>query len=358
MFSFSSFIYTILIISLLVIVHELGHFLMARLFKVTAHEFSVGFGPLLFQRKWRKVKYSLRAIPLGGFCKIAGMDIALEGEPGEQPNPGEFAFYELPLYKKILIILAGPVNNLLLALLIFILAAAVVGLPDRPEERPIIGFVEPKTPAYEAGFSSGDEIVEINGELIQSWEEVVARIHRSPLQPLEFKVKRGETYFSREITPFYDPAHGIGRIGIMQAYTVKRLPLHRAVPYGFASTWYGVKGIVVSLYKVALGQERAGFIGPIGMVGFVDQARHQSGLLLFMMTSINLFLALFNLLPIPLPLLDGGWIVILILERLRGKEFSPEQKGAAQMVGLVLMLILFIMITFGDVGSIIRRLVN
>lgn len=358
MISFSSIIYTILIISFLILVHELGHFFMARLFKVTVHEFSVGFGPLLLQRKWKKVKYSLRAIPLGGYCKIAGIDIALEGEPGERPNPGEFAFYELPLYRKVLIILAGPVNNLLLALMIFMFVAAVVGLPDRPEERPIIGFVEPKTPAFEAGLSSGDEIVEINGEAIQRWEEVVATIHRSPLQPLEFRVKRGEEYFFREITPFYDPAGGVGRIGIMQAYTVKRLPLYQAVPYGFASTWYGVKGIVVALYRVVIGQERAGFIGPIGMVGFVDQARHQSGLLLFMMTSINLFLALFNLLPIPLPLLDGGWIVILILERLRGKEFSPEQKGAAQMVGLLLMMVLFIMITFGDVGSIIRRLGN
>lgn len=358
MFSFSSVIYTVLIISLLVVVHELGHFLMARFFNVTAHEFSVGFGPLLFQRKWRKVKYSLRAIPLGGYCKIAGMDIALEGEKGEKPNPGERAFYELPLFKKILIILAGPLNNLLLALLIFILVAGVVGLPDRPEERSIVGFVEPKTPAYEAGLSAGDEIVEINGQAIQRWEEVVETIHDSPLQPLEFTIKRGEEYMSREITPFYDPSGGVGRIGIMQAYTVKRLPLHKAIPYGFSSTWYGVKGIVVALYRVIIGQERAGFIGPIGMVGFVDQARHQTGLLLFMMTSINLFLALFNLLPIPLPLLDGGWIVILILERLRGKEFSPEQKGAAQMVGLLLMLFLFIMITFGDVGSIIRRLVN
>ena len=99
MFSFSSIIYTILIISLLVIVHELGHFLMARLFKVTTHEFSIGFGPLCSSGNGGR-----QSIPCGRFrwraFKIAGMDIALEGEPGEQPNPGEFAFYELPLYKR------------------------------------------------------------------------------------------------------------------------------------------------------------------------------------------------------------------------------------------------------------------
>ena len=115
---------------------------------------------------------------------------------------------------------------------------------------------------------------------------------------------------------------------------------------------------MVASYRIITGQERAGFIGPVGMVGFVDQARHQSGLLLFVMTSISLFLALFNLLPIPLPLLDRGWIVIFILERLRGKEFFSRQKGTAQMIGLLLMLVLFIMITSGDVGSIIRRLLN
>jgi len=353
----SSVLITILVISVLVVVHEFGHFFTARRFGVTVHEFSVGFGPLLAQKERQGIKYSLRAVPLGGFCKIAGMDIALEGEAKEKAKPGERVFYELPLYQKILIILAGPVNNLLLALLTFIFIAAVIGLPDQVEEKAVIGFVEPKSPAFEAGLSSGDEIVEINGEPVQRWEDLGEIVQQSPAEPMVFTVRRGENYFTKEITPFYDPAIGAGRIGIMRAYTVKRLPFLQAVSYGVYSTGYGIKAIIVSVYQMMAGRERAEFLGPVGLVGAVDQAL-QSGLhfLFSLVTSINLFLGLFNLLPVPLPLLDGGWIVILLLERLRGKEFSAEQKAVAQMVGMLVIMTFFLIITFGDIGSIIRRL--
>ncbi len=353
----SSLVITLVVISGLVVVHELGHFLAARRFGVTVHEFSVGFGPLLAQTERRGIKYSLRAVPLGGFCKIAGMDIALEGDPKEKPRPGERAFYELPLYQKILIILSGPLSNLLLAMVTFIFIAAAIGLPDQMEEKAIVGFVEPKSPAFEAGLSAGDEIVEINGMPIRRWEDLGEIIRQSPGRPLLFKVRRGEDYFTREITPFYDPGVEGGRIGVMRAYTVKRLPLPQAVSYGVYSTGYGIKAIVVSFYQMLAGRERAEFLGPVGLVGAVDQAR-QSGLhfLFSMVTSINLFLGLFNLLPVPLPLLDGGWITIFLIERLRRKEFSAEQKAMAQMAGLFFMMVLFLMITFGDIGSMIRRL--
>lgn len=353
----SSLLITLVVISGLVVVHELGHFFTARRFGVTVYEFSVGFGPLLAQTERKGIKYSLRAVPLGGFCKIAGMDMALEGEAKEKARPGERVFYELPLYQKILIMLAGSVSNLFLAMLTFIFIAAAIGLPDQVEEKALIGFVEPKSPAFEAGLSAGDEIIEINGEPIQRWEDLGEIIQQSPGKPMLFKVRRGEHYFTKEIIPFYDPGIDGGRIGVMRAYTVKRLPLSQAVSYGVYSTAYGIKAIIVSVYQMIAGRERAEFLGPVGLVGAVDQAR-QSGLhfLFSMVTSISLFLGLFNLLPVPLPLLDGGWIVIFLIERLRRKEFSAEQKAMAQMVGMLFMVVFFLMITFGDIGSIIRRL--
>lgn len=354
----ASLLLTLLVISIMVMVHEFGHFFFARLFGVTVHEFSVGFGPLITSWKKNGIQYSLRAVPLGGFVKIAGMDIALEGEAGKEE--GERLFGELPLLRKILVIVAGPLNNLILAMLTFMFMAGVIGIPYQQQtERAIIGVVEPKSPAYEAGLSPGDEIVEIDGQPINSWKQIAEVVHKSPRKTLTFKVRRDNTYFTREIRPFYDPAYEVGRIGILPSYTIKRLPFADSLKFGVLRTWYGIQDIPVSLFRMLIGKERAGVMGPLGMVGAIDQAL-QSGLHLFfsIVAGINLFLGLFNLLPIPLPLLDGGWIVILILERLRRKEFTPEQKTAAQMVGLAAILLLTVIATYTDILSILRRMIK
>lgn len=344
----------ILVLSIIVVIHEFGHFLLARSFGVTVHEFSVGFGPLLGKKVRNGIQYSLRAIPLGGFVKIAGMDIALEGE--SPPRPGDRLFWELPLIRRILVILAGPVNNLLLALVTYILVAALIGIPNQFKSDPVIGVVEPKSPAYESGLSPGDRIVEINGTPVDSWEQLTKKIHNSPEQPLTLKMERNGVYFTREVKPFYDPALKAGRIGLLPAYTIRRLPLTEAVKYGFSTTGNGIVGIPVSLYRMIIGKERAGAAGTLGLFAVFDQAL-KSGLYLFfaMIAGINLFFGFFNLLPIPLPLLDGGWIVIFILERIRKKEFTAEQKATAQIIGLALILTLFVVLTYSDLVSMIRR---
>ncbi len=346
----------IILIGLLVLVHEFGHFFFARLFGVTVYEFAIGFGPVLAQKKRKGVLYSLRAIPLGGFVKIAGMDIALEGETKKQP--GEKLFVELSLWKKVVILLAGAFNNLVLAMITFIFIAAVLGLPYQLQSNQTrIGFVEPKSPAYEAGLSSGDEILEINGEEMTRWEQITKVIHNSAEKTLVFKIKRDESIFSKEIKPSFDPSMDVGRIGILPAYVVKKLPFFEAVQYGVSITAYQVVAIPVSIFNMIRGKEKAQFLGPIGMVGIIDQALKSGAYLFFsMVASFNLFLGIFNLLPIPLPLLDGGWIVILFIEKLRGKEFSPQQKATAQMIGLLIIMAFYLTVIFGDINSILRRL--
>ncbi len=346
----------IILIGLLVLVHEFGHFFFARLFGVTVYEFAIGFGPVLTQKRRKGILYSLRAVPLGGFVKIAGMDIALEGEIERQS--GEKLFGELPLWKKITILFAGAFNNLILAMITFIFIAAVLGLPYQLQSNQAqIGFVEPKSPAYEAGLSSGDEILEINGEEINRWEQITKIIHNSPEKTLIFKVKRDDSIFTKEIKPSFDPSMDVGRIGILPAYIVKKLPFFEAVKYGISVTAYQVVAIPVSIFNMVRGKERAQFLGPIGMVGIIDQALKSSAYLFFsMVASFNLFLGIFNLLPIPLPLLDGGWIVIFIIEKLRRKEFSPEQKAAAQMIGLLIIMAFYLTVIFGDISSVLRRI--
>lgn len=354
--------FTLILLNFIVVIHELGHFWVARKNGVRTPEFSVGFGPLLAKTVHNGVQYSLRAIPLGGFVKIAGMDIALEGDGSEESEkvPEKERFDYLSLLKKIAVIVAGPINNLLLAFATLILMAVFLGVPmDAKTDRAIVGLVDPKTPAYEAGLTPGDRIVSINEQPVQKWDDLVRIVHKSPGKPLRFVVERKGSTFKRTIKPYYHPHLKIGLIGIQPPIIIKKLPLGQAITHGVKQSIYSIVAIIEAVGRLLVGKERASGIGPIGMIGAVQQAASSGLYQLFMMFAMfNLFLGFFNLLPIPLPLLDGGWVVILLIERLRKKEFTPNQKSIAQMIGLGLMLVLFVLITLGDISSEIRRFIN
>jgi regulator of sigma E protease len=344
--------------SFIVLIHEGGHFFWARRFGVTVYEFAIGFGPVLLQTKRKDVLYSLRAIPLGGFCKIAGTELVLEGE-SKEPPPNVKLFSDLSLGRKLLIILGGPLNNLLCALITFVLIAAVLGLPAQLQsDRAVVGFVEPNSPAFEAGLATGDEIVSLDGQPISRWEQLSGLIHQATNQKLRIEVKRKSEFLIREITPVFDAIMEGAKIGIYPAYTVRRLPWLKAVRYGVTVTGRQVLAVPLSLVQMLTGRVRPQFIGPLGMVGVIDQAL-KSGLYLFftILASFNLFLGIFNLLPIPLPLLDGGWILIYLLEGLSRKEFKPEQKAVAQLIGVVMMTAFYLTVILSDFASIIRRLI-
>ena len=350
---------TLLILNFIVVIHELGHFLVARRYGVRTPEFSVGFGPLLAKFVHKDVQYSLRAVPLGGFVKISGMAIALEGEETEEDKdiPLQERFNFLSLGKRIAVIVAGPINNLILSFLSLILIAVFLGVPtDVQSDKAIIGAVSPKTPAYEAGLSRGDEILAINEQQINKWDDLVQIIHGSPNQPLKFTVRRQNRTFHRTIKPFLDPNHRIGLIGIEPPLVYEKLPFNKAVVEGLRQSAYSVVALMEAIGRMIVGKERLTGIGPVGMVSMVHQAATSDLYRFwFMFAMFNLFLGFFNLLPIPLPLLDGGWVIIMLLERLRKKEFTANQKAIAQMIGMGLMLLLFVLITYGDISSMIKR---
>jgi len=341
----------------MVLIHESGHFLAARWCGVTVHEFAVGMGPVLARRRKNGVLYTIRALPLGGFVKMAGTELVLEGEPAPK-KPGEKLFSELSCGRKILIILSGPLNSLLCALLAFIFSAAVLGLPAQLQnDRAVVGFVEPNSPAYEAGLAVGDEIIALNGQAISSWTQLSAGLRKAAPGKLKMVIKRAEQIFVRELTPVFDPALQTARLGLYPVYTVKKLPWPEAVRYGLNVTGRQLVAIPVSMVQMLTGRVKPQFVGVIGMAGAVDQALKSGAYLFFtLVASVNLFLGAFNLLPIPLPLLDGGWIVIYLLEWLRKKEFKPEHKAAAQAIGVVFIMAFYLTVVYNDLVSVLRRL--
>lgn len=350
---------TLLILSVLVIVHELGHFLAARLFGVRVLEFSVGFGPLLAKTVRRNVQYSLRAVPLGGYCKMAGMDIALEGEPDQAAANDPGSLRNQPAWKKSLIVIAGPLFNLALAALTFMITFAAVGVPSRVDKRSIIGLVDPKTPGYEAGLSPGDRITAVDGRPVTLWTELEREIRGSGGKPVRLTVEREGRSFVRTVTPFYDPMLEKYRLGITPKYYYARMSIGKSVVEGIRLIYTGSVAIVQLVGRGLTGRARVPLSGPVGMIGMVGQTNKAGpGAFLEMIASLNLFLGLFNLLPIPLPLLDGGWVVIYLLEKLRRREFTPEQKAAAQLFGLLLIGTFFLFITYGDLVTGVKRFLN
>jgi len=352
----------LLFLDILVIVHEFGHFWVARFFGVRIEEFAIGFGPLVAKRVRGGIQYSLRAVPLGGFVKMAGMDIAVEGESGPETrsqaaDPGSLR--NKPAWQKGLIVLAGPIHNLILGLFTMIVTFAAVGIPYDFDKRAIIGFVNPKTPAYEAGLTSGDLVVAIDGRPIELWEEMVDSVRASNGRSLTWTIERSGKRFQRRIKPFYDPQERVYRVGLDSRLLFKRLSLWESIRTSLSSTYYISIGLIKLLSSAVVGRARIQLSGPIGAAGALSQALKAGPFwVLQMVVSINIFLALFNLLPIPLPLLDGGWVVIFAIEKLRRREFTEEQKAKAQIIGLVLIAALFIFITQGDIISEIRHFIN
>ncbi|NLG85430.1 MAG: site-2 protease family protein [Firmicutes bacterium] len=355
--TFSRIIVSLLVLDVLIIVHELGHFLSARLFGVRVKEFGVGFGPILLRMVRHGIVYSLRAVPFGGFVLLAGAETVPMEEKEEEPGPDDFG--RQPTWKKSLIVLAGPLNNLLLAAFVLILTFALVGIPVAMEKQAVIGFVDPKTPAYEAGLTAGDRVVTVNGKEVATWEELAKAIRQSGGGPIVLLVEREGRRFLRTLKPFFDPQVGGYRVGISPRYIFKRLDPWTSFVTGIKYLFALGVGLVQTGVQIVLGQARAPLAGPIGTIGtFVESFQAGPWWFLYLVASINLFLAFFNLLPIPLPLLDGGWVVIYLLERIRRREFTAEQKAAAQLFGLVVLLTFFLFVTYGDVVTGIRRFLN
>lgn len=334
----------IAVFCLLILSHELGHFLAARACGVLVDDFSLGMGPKLVKWQGRETQYTLRLLPIGGWCKMVGED-----EDNENPR----AFCNKKVSQRILVIAAGPLMNFIMAILIFIVYYMMLGAYS-PES--LVGSPLADSPAQAAGLRADDRIVAIDQTEITTWNQISttinARVAAAGEQPiiLELAVEREGELLSIPVAPYYDAEAGRWLVGIQPA-TVRQ-NVFTAIELGIKSSYYFTRELIMALVGMFSGTTPVEVAGPVGIVDIIGDATDtglRSLLLLTGLLSINL--GLINL--FPLPALDGSRIVFLAIEGLRGRPFNREREGMVHFIGLMLLMGLMLLITYQDIMRLI-----
>lgn len=324
---------SIIIFLLVILIHEFGHFIVAKMNGVSVLEFSIGMGPKLFQRESNGTLYSLRVLPVGGYCQ-------LEGEDEENDSPNSLN-NQSPLVR-LKVILAGAIMNFILAFILLILLMSVSRVSTE-----VSGVIK-DSPAYSSGIQTGDQIVSINGENVSDGEELLKSIKGSK-GDLNIGVIRDSQSKNIKVTPRLE--NNIRKIGVnfQEEYNIKNFSIVKGFKKGLI-TFLNLTGMLYKFLGMLItGQLGLGGVsGPVGVVKEIGNAA-KTGVanLIFLLAYININLGVFNLLPIPA--LDGGRAIFILIEMIFGKKISQEKEGYIHMVGLILLLALIAIVTIKDV---------
>jgi len=328
-------LYTIVILCILIFVHELGHYGAAKLLRVRVYEFAIGIGPAFFKRQYGETKYSLRVLPIGGFCAL--------GEDEEAVD--ERSFGNKPVWVRTIILAAGSLMNIALAIIIMSAMIFYAGTAVTM----VVKSVTAESPAYSAGMLSGDEIVAIDGVKTEKWTDITRLITESDSDRINIEIIRGGDRLSLT-TGVIIAEDGRRIIGISPK--VERNPLTALVQGTKAS--YGLLKYMADI----LGQLFTGRVpitdmtGLVGIAHIVDvTAKEGMRPLLYLVALISLNLAIVNLLPFPA--LDGGRLLFLFIRRITGKAITDSMETWFHMIGMVLLLALMVFITWNDIEKLV-----
>lgn len=387
----------ILVLGLVIFVHELGHFLAAKALGVYAPRFSLGWGRALL--RWRpkgsETEYVISALPIGGYVRMASREDEsaqiLEGggeevkegaekdprwDPdamvphGPHPVPANRWFESKPTWARVVILLAGVTMNVLLTLSV---ATGIFAVKGRSYYQPVIDSLMTGMPAEQAGFKSGDSVVAVNGAPVKMWNDVVEKISTSAGQQMQVDVMRAGSRVSLTVVPEADkvvdttagavPKTGqTGQTGKIGAWVRTSNPGHDPVSLGAAGvagwnyTWAqagAVLGVLKGLFGGSVSVKQLG--GPIAIAtASVAAARDGAESLFALIAFLSINLAVLNLLPVPI--LDGGQIILTVAEGIRGKPVSMRVRESLMKVGLVLIGLLFVTVMFNDIKGLVMRL--
>ncbi len=320
---------------LLVLVHEFGHFIVARLNGVKVEEFAIGMGPSLFSHKGKATTYSIKALPIGGMCQM-------KGESTGEVDRSDDSFQSKKPLQRMSIIFAGPLMNIITGFLFFTILGFIQGYATN-----VVREVSPDSPAVTIGLMPGDSILSVNRKNTPTFNDIVFGMSQSEGKPLLLGVKRGETVTEYTVTP--KAAEGGGYIIGFYPVIEEQPSLPQAFTQGLKEARSMIQMTIASLSmlftgKVGLNQ----MSGPVAIIGIASEAARLNlpGFFNFLgFLSINL--AVFNLLPFPA--LDGGWLIVLVFELLTRKKPSEKFMAAWNGAGFVLLMTLMLLITFKDI---------
>ena len=323
---------------MLITVHELGHFLAAKGTGMLVTEFSIGFGPKLIQKKVGETLYSLRMCPLGGYNRIAGM------EPGEAVTPR--GFNGRPLWARMLVILAGPFMNFLLPFLLFFGIFAVSGL-TLPVNKPVVGSLMEGYPGAAAGLQAGDRLVSINGRKLEKWNDINSLVQENGPKPGKVVIRRDGREMTLTLQPRFDGESKRFLIGVRPPLEHRQLSLWESLKTAGLAVGKTTVAMVDGLRKMITGKVRADIAGPIGVAHMAGDVAAQGAVpYLEFMAFLSLNLAVLNL--VPIPALDGGQFLVLVVEGLLGHALAPKAKEIIQMIGVACIVALTIFATMHD----------
>jgi regulator of sigma E protease len=375
----------VLVLGVLVFFHELGHFLFAKLFKMHVEEFAFGFGKKLVRLGFDgQTEYTIRALPLGGFVRIRGMEIedaaerrlteagaapgddyattndALERQETEETDDREAdGFNSRPIFQRFLVIAGGPAFSFLLGWLVLSCIGFTFGLPDI--SKPFVSSVVAGSPAEKAGLRVNDRFLAVDGKPVEKWDDVLNAIRSAPDKRLTLTVaplgEGGQTGATRDVQvvpkPSKDPATGkeTVMIGVSPDFQVRRVGVGESFSAGtnMVGSWFTLIG---SLFKSGDIKENVG--GPITIFKETQRATKQGGSrTMELLGSLSLSLGLFNLFPIPI--LDGGHLALMILEGIRRRKLTAQQTALVFNTGFAILVVLFVAVMFKDILRLFGR---
>lgn len=319
----------------MVIVHELGHFLVGRKLGFKIEKFFIGFGPKLYSKEKDGIEYSFRAFPVGGAVMFYGED---------EDEKDALSFNSQKAWKRFLVIIAGPIMNLLLGFLIAIMTLSFYG-----DYTPIISTVEAGTPAAYANLMPGDQLISIDNTNVDFYVEALTMLQSHQNDKVSLTVKRNGEYIKSDINFYYDDQYDKYRIGIVLGAEKRTFSLYEALILSFKWIYFLVSQMLITFWGLITGAvSSSNLMGPVGTISYIGEAVRtgfESILRLACLITVNL--GVFNILP--LPALDGGRLVFIVLEWLRGKPISREKEGTVHLIGFVLLMALMVVFTYKDI---------
>ena len=350
----------VILLSVLIFIHELGHFLAARIAGVGVLKFSLGFGPKIIGKKIGETEYVLSWIPLGGFVKLLGES----GNEELSPEDEKRSFFKQAKWKRMLIILAGPVFNFLLALVIFIIVS-MYGLPNLTAD---VGEVQKESAASEAGMMNGDKIITIDGKQVVFWEDIRPIIAEGKGKEMEVVIERGAEKKHLLIKPRLSKSKnifgeeestyliGVSPSGKMTNSKKKSLGMQSLSSVD--KTWYISKLTVISVVKMFEGVISPRTLGGPIFIAQIAGAQVKEGIIPFIlfMAVLSINLGVINLFPIPV--LDGGHIFFYLIEIVTRRDISIKVKEISQQIGFVILLMLMLFVIFIDIERLNIKVVN